>query len=110
MQVFVDSNGYLGGFENNDTGALVVLHADRALMQGGANTSAKIGEDWDSSVLKNVDAVALVVAEDLDGLQINAQLTASSPEVAMSVRNIAEGLVALKALDESVLCLAPSLH
>ena len=101
MQSFLDSGGYLGGFEVADPEALLVLQADRALMQGGANTSAEIGENWDSSVLKNVDAVALVVAEDLDGLQINAQLTASSPEVAMSVRNIAEGLVALKALDES---------
>jgi len=98
---FIDAGGYLGGFEAVDSEALLILEADRALMQGGANTSAEIGEDWDSSVLKNVDAVALVIAEDLDGLQINAQLTANSPEVAMSVRNIAEGLVALKALDES---------
>jgi len=101
MQSFLDAGGYLGGFEAADPEALLVLQADRALVQGGANTSAEIGEDWDSSVLKNVDAVALVVAEDFGGLQINAQLTASSPEVAMSVRNIVEGLVALKALDES---------
>ena len=101
MQSFLDSGGYLGGFEVADSEALLVLQADRALLQGGANTSAEIGEDWDSSVFKNVDAVALIVEEDLDGLQINAQLSASSPEVAMSVRNIVEGLVALKSLDDS---------
>ena len=101
MQSFLDSGGYLGGFEVADSEALLVLQADRALLQGGANTSAELGEDWDSSVLKNVDAVALVIAEDMSGLQINAQLSASSPEVAMSVRNIVEGLVALKALDDS---------
>jgi hypothetical protein len=101
MQSFLDSGGYLGGFEVADPEALLVLQADRALVQGGANTSTEIGEDWDSSVLKNVDAVALVIAENFGGLQINAQLTANSPEVAMSVRNIVEGLVALKALDES---------
>jgi hypothetical protein len=101
MQSFLDAGGYLGGFENSDSEALLVLQADRALLQGGANTSVHIGADWDSSVLKNVDAVALVIAEDHGGLQISAQLTANSPEIAMSVRNIVEGLVALKALDES---------
>ncbi len=101
MQTFLDAGGYLGGFESVDSDALLVLQADRALLQGGANTSVEIGDDWDSSILKNVDAVALVIAEDHGGLQISAQLTAISPEVAMSVRNIAEGLVALKALDES---------
>ena len=101
MQTFVDANGYLGGFESVDPGALLVLQADRALMQGGANTTAEIAGAWDSSVLKNLDAVAVVVAEENDGLQISAQLMADSAEVAMSVRNIVEGLVALKALNEA---------
>ena len=101
MLSFLDAGGYIGGFEPVDSEALLILEADRALMQGGANTSDEIGGNWDSSVLKNVDAVALIIAEDLDGFQINAQLTANSPDVAMSVRNIVEGLVALKALDES---------
>lgn len=101
MQIFLDAGGLLGGFENGGSETLLVLQADRALMQGGANTSLEIGAEWDSSVLKNVDAVALVIAEDQGGLQISAQLTANSPEIAMSVRNIVEGLVALKALDES---------
>lgn len=101
MQGFLDAGGYLGGYEVADSEALLILQADRALLQGGANTSIDIGAEWDSSILKNVDAVALVIAEDFGGLQISAQLTASSPDVAMSVRNIVEGLVALKALDES---------
>ena len=102
MLSFIDAGGYIGGFEAVDSEALLILEADRALLQGGANTSDEIEEQWDSSVLKNVDAVALVVAEDFGGLQIKAQLTANSADVAMSVRNIVEGLVALKALDESV--------
>jgi hypothetical protein len=101
MLSFINAGGYIGGFEAVDSEALLILEADRALLQGGANTSDEIGEQWDSSVLKNVDAVALVIAEDLGGLQIKAQLTANSADVAMSVRNIVEGLVALKALDES---------
>ena len=101
MQTFLDAGGYLGGFEVVDPEALLVLQADRALMQGGANTSDEIGGNWDSSVLKNVDAVALVIAEEQDGVQIFAQLKAVSADAAMSVRNIVEGLVALKALDES---------
>jgi len=101
MQTFLDAGGHLGGFEVVDPEALLVLQADRALVQGGANTSIAIDSEWDSSVLKNVDAVALVISEEQGGLQISAQLNAISADVAMSVRNIAEGLVALKALDES---------
>ena len=101
MQTFLDAGGYLGSFEVVDPEALLVLQADRALMQGGANTSVDIGGDWDSSVLKNVDAVALVIAEEQGGVLISAQLKAVSADAAMSVRNIVEGLVALKALDQS---------
>ena len=101
MQTFIDAHGYLGGFESADASALLVLQADRALMQGGANTTEDIAGDWDSAILKNLEAVAVVVAEENDGLQISAQLIADTAEAAMSVRNIAEGLVALKALDEA---------
>jgi hypothetical protein len=101
MQGFLSGGGYLGSFDQVDSDALLVMQADRALLQGGANTSAEIAGKWDSSVLKNVDAVALVVAENQGGLQIDAQLVANSAEVAMSVRNIVEGLVALKALSDS---------
>jgi hypothetical protein len=101
MQTFLDAGGYLGGFEVVDPEALLVLQADRALMQGGANTSIVIDGDWDSSVLKNVDAVALVISEEQGGVNISAQLMAVSADVAMSVRNIVEGLVALKALDQT---------
>ncbi len=101
MQVFLSGGGHLGGFEQVNNNALVVLQADRALLQGGANTSTEITGDWDSSVLKNVDAVALVIAEQRDGLMFKAQLVANSAEVAMSVRNIVEGMVALKALSET---------
>lgn len=100
MQVFLSSGGYLGGFEPVNNDALLVLQADHALLQGGANTSAEMTGDWDSSVLNNVEAVALVVAEQQGGLLLKAQLKANSAEVAMSVRNIVEGMVALKALSE----------
>jgi hypothetical protein len=101
MQNFLDSGGLLASMDSVDPGAMVVLQADRALMQGGANTSLDMGGPFDSSVLKNLDSVALVVSEDNGGLVINAELLANSPEVAMSVRNVVEGLVALKALEGS---------
>jgi hypothetical protein len=101
MHDFLDGGGHLSGIDRVGSDALLILQADRALLQGGANTSTEIAGEWDSSVLKNVDAVALVVEEAHGGLQLNAQLMANSAEVAMSVRNIAEGLVALKALSDS---------
>jgi hypothetical protein len=99
MQTFLDSGGMLASLDSIDPGALVVLQADRALMQGGANTGLEIGDTFDSSVFNNLESVALVVAEENGGLNINAELSANSPEVAMNVRNIVEGLVALKALE-----------
>lgn len=101
MQGFLSAGGYLNGTDQVRSDALLILQADRALLQGGANTSAEIGEDWDSSVLKNVDSVALLVAEEQGGLLINAHLLATSAEVALSVRNIVEGMVALKALSDT---------
>jgi hypothetical protein len=99
MLTFLDSGGMLASLDSIDPGALVVLQADRALMQGGANTGLEIGDTFDSSVFNNLESVALVVAEENGGLNINAELSANSPEVAMNVRNIVEGLVALKALE-----------
>lgn len=101
MQTFLDSGGMLSSLDGVDPAAMVVLQADRALMQGGANTSLEIGDTFDSSILNNLDSIALVVAEENGGLNINAELSANSPEVAMNVRNIVEGLVALKALEGS---------
>jgi hypothetical protein len=101
MQDFLDAGGILGGFENLDADALVVLQADRALLQDGANTATESAGDLDPSVLMNVDALALVIAEAPGGMQVSAQLTASSPENAANVRNIVEGLIALKAMEES---------
>ena len=101
MQNFLSAGGYLSSLESDDTGALVILQADRALMQGGANTSMGLGGSFDSSIFNNLDSVAMVISEDSGGLNINAELSADSPEVAMNVRNIVEGLVALKALEGS---------
>lgn len=97
---FLDAGGHLGGLESANPGAMLVLQADRALLQGGADTSINFGGKWDSSVLKNVDAFALVVAENNGGVDLNIELRAATEDVAMSVRNIVEGLVALKALDD----------
>jgi hypothetical protein len=99
MLTFLDSGGMLASLDSIDPGALVVMQADRALMQGGANTGLEIGDTFDSSVFNNLESVALVVAEENGGLNINAELSANSLEVAMNVRNIVEGLVALKALE-----------
>lgn len=100
VHAFLDAGGHLGGLESANAGALVVLQAERPLLQGGADTTVNFGERWNSSILRNVDAVALVIAENAGGIEVNLELRAATEEVAMSVRNIAEGLVALKALDD----------
>lgn len=110
MQTFLDAGGHLGGFEGIDAEPLPVLQSERALLQGGANTLAGFGGAWDSSALMNVNDMALVIAEDQDGLQLSAQLTANPPEMVVPVSYILESLVALKAMDQSEIVLGEILR
>jgi hypothetical protein len=101
MQDFLDAGGFLGAYENLGEDALVVLQADRTILQDGANTATESAGDLGSLALTNVDALALVIAEAPGGMQVSAELTANSPENAANVRSIVEGLIALKAMEES---------
>jgi hypothetical protein len=101
MRSFLDTGGHYPGLESIGSDTLLVSQVDGSLLKSGANTMAGIETDWDSSLLKDLDMFGLKIAEYQDGVQVETELTASSPEVAMSVRNILEGLVLLKALSDS---------
>jgi len=100
LMTFLESGGHLSGLKSTDPDAMLVLQADRAILQGGLNTSVDLGHNnWDSSILSNVDSIAVVLADEDGAASVRAEVQAKSPEIAESVRNIVEGLVALKALD-----------
>jgi phosphohistidine swiveling domain-containing protein len=98
---FLDSGARLAGIAAGPD-ELFVIEADRAMMQGGVNTTVNLGHgNWDSSILSNVERIAAVLVDENGAASFHADVTATSPEIAESVRNIVEGLVALKALDSS---------
>jgi hypothetical protein len=100
IELFLEAGAQLSGLKSEDPAAMLVLQADRAMLQGGANTTIQLGHDnWDSSILSNIDTIALVLADENGAASVRAEVQAKSPEIAESVRNIVEGLVALKALD-----------
>ena len=108
IEMFLEANGHLSGLKSADPNAMVVLQADRAMLQGGLNTAMDMGHsNWDSSILSNVDSIAVVLADEMGAASVHAEVQAKSPEIAESVLNIVQGLIALRALDvagEPVLC------
>ncbi|MDJ0657815.1 MAG: hypothetical protein QNJ40_26885 [Xanthomonadales bacterium] len=80
--------------------ALLVLHAEKALLQGGLNAkSADHNFGWDSSIMNNIEHVAGMVVEEGDGVRIEVRVLASSADTAAYVHNIIQGMVSLGALN-----------
>lgn len=98
---FIDAGGQMERGDTIPDQALVILHADRALFQGGLDAGATDGNwGWDSSIMNNIEHVAGLVSDDGDGgLRLEASIQASSDANAAYVYNIIQGLVSLAALD-----------
>ena len=85
--------------------ALLVLRADRALMQAGANTAAMQEESngaWDSNILRHTEQFAVLLADLGDKLGLEAQLVTSEPEMANSLASIVRGLISLQVFNEDI--------
>jgi hypothetical protein len=85
--------------------ALLVLRADRALMQAGANTAAMQEEgngSWDSNILRNTEQFAVLLADLGDKLGLEAQLVTSEPEMANSLASIVRGLISLQIFNDEI--------
>lgn len=91
-----------GHFEGRTPSELLVIQADRPLVQGGfdaANIDAG-GGPWESQMFQNIEQFALVIADDNGLLDIRARITAVSPDMALAISNIIQGVVSLKAVAE----------
>ncbi|MEJ2604641.1 MAG: hypothetical protein P8172_15395 [Gammaproteobacteria bacterium] len=79
-------------------GTLLVLTADRDLMQAGIRADAPQGDSWESQILKHTREAALLIA-DRDGLAaIEAKVVADDPAMAVSLAGIVGGLIGLQAM------------
>ena len=104
MIEMLKNGGKIAGSRGHN-GALVVLTAEKALLQAGMN-SAVMGDDgdsgWDSNILRNTEQVAFLVAAAKDKLAIEAQFITAEAEMAQSLAAVARGLISLTAFSDDM--------
>ena len=104
MQVLLANNGKIAGSNSHD-GALLILSAEKTLLQAGIN-SAALGEDgdadWDSNILRNTEQVAFLMAAAADKLALEAKFVTAEPEMAESLASVVRGLVSLMAFSDDM--------
>ena len=84
---------------------MLVLTADKTLIQAGMNTAHLEDDgddDLDSKILRNTEQVAFLLAVVANKIAIEAELTTSEPEMAESLASVARGLISLVAFDDSM--------
>ncbi len=103
MKSLLANKGRVPG-PGKDRGALLVLTAEKALLQAGMNTSMLRdgGDDLDSKILRNAEQVAFLLAVVADKLAIEAELITREPDMAESLASVARGLISLMAFDDSM--------
>ncbi len=103
MRSILDNNGS-ATTPPNEAGALLVLSADRSLMQAGvlADEFGAYDGDWDSNILQNTKQIALLVSDEGEKIAIEAQLVTSEPKIASSLASIARGLISLQIFSDDL--------
>ena len=102
MKALLASNGEIDS-DKKDKGSLLILRAERSLIQAGVNADAmEDNNDWDSNILRNTKQVAVLIADLGDKLGIQAQLMANEPEMANSLASIVRGLISLQAFNDEM--------
>lgn len=82
------------------TSELIVLQANRPLLQGALNTRHEALSDgpWESNFIKNVEQFGFVLADENDTFDIRLQAITKTPSMASALANLAEGLISLKTI------------
>ena len=81
-------------------GALLVLSAEKTMLQAGMNSAAFADDDgsgWDSNILRNTEQVAFMIAAAANKLALEAQLITTEPEMDESLASVVRGLISLLA-------------
>jgi len=106
MKAMLKKGGKISGSRSHD-GALLVLTADKAMVQGGMN-SAVLGEEsdgesgWESNILRNTEQVAFLVAAAATKLAIEATLITTEPDMATSLASVVRGLISLMSFNDGM--------
>lgn len=103
LDAFIAEGGRVTlGKKPEQAGSLLILQADQSLVKAGMNAGAGIAnhEDLSSNVLKHMEQVALVLADSSGKAAVDLQLVTNKPELAESIKNILQGLISIKSLDQ----------
>lgn len=104
MQDMLKGGGRIAG-SNGHKGALLVLTAEKTLLQAGMNSAALgdvDGSGWDSNILRNTEQVAFLVAAADKNLAMEAQLTTTEPDMAQSLASVVRGLISLASFSDEM--------
>ncbi len=104
MKDMLKGGGKIAGSAGHK-GALLVLTAEKTLLQAGMNSAAfgdDGGSDWDSNILRNTEQVAFLVAAMDEKLALQAQLTTKEPDMAQSLASVVRGLVSLVSFSDEM--------
>jgi hypothetical protein len=106
MKAMLKSGGKISGSRGHN-GALVVLTAEKPLLQAGMNSVA-LGEEsdgdsgWESNILRNTEQVAFLVAAAANKLAIEAKLVTTEPDMAQSLASVVRGLISLVSFNDEM--------
>lgn len=102
MKSLLDSKGKVARGPQRD-GALLVLSAERSLLQAGLNTD-DIGTEigWDSNLLRNTEQAAVVIADEGGKVALEAQLVTTEKAMAESLASIVRGLISLQVFNDDL--------
>ena len=106
MKAMLKKGGKISGSRGHN-GALLVLTADKPLVQAGMNSVA-LGEEsdgesgWESNILRNTEQVAFLVAVAADKLAVEAKLITTEPDMATSLASVVRGVISLMSFSDDM--------
>jgi len=104
MEALLENDGKIKS-DRKQKDTLLVLRAERSLIQAGVNASEMQVDDdgdWDSNILKNTKKLAVLLSDLGDKLGVEAKLMTTEPEMADSMASIVRGLISLQAFNDDM--------
>lgn len=101
MKALLENKGRVNGSRSVD-GALMVLTAEKTLVQAGMKSGMLGEDDWDSNILRNTEQVAFLISAAANKLAIEAKLITTEAEMAESLASVARGLISLMSFDDEM--------
>ena len=104
MKSMLANGGKVSG-SGSHKGALLVLSAEKTMLQAGMNSAAFADDDdsgWDSNILRNTEQVAFMMAAAANKLALEAKLITTEPEMAESLASVVRGLISLVAFNDEM--------